>query len=127
MEEKGTSSVKQLGLLLFAFCVLSPELAAADTAASAYNPPWAAETAWANSELFARPTGSYAYLDNNSSDTNYLPWWETRVAHPILDYDAAKLPTGGVRLDSAVMADVTFHRLLPGWSKQTSPTGIDNV
>ena len=44
-----------------------------------------------------------------------------------MDYTASKLPTGSVRLDSAVEADVVFHRLLPGWTKQTSPTGIDNV
>ncbi len=114
--------------LLFAFCFLLSDLArAADTAAQAYDPPWDGEMSWVNGELFARPVGSYAYLDNNSSDSNYLPWWETRVAHPIQNYDATLLPAGSIRLDSAFLADVTFHRLLPGWSKQTSPTGIDNV
>ena len=48
-------------------------------------------------------------------------------ANPIMDYDASKLGVGSVRLDSAVEADIVFHRLLPGWTKQTSPTGIDNV
>ena len=65
-------------------------------------------------------------LGDSSSSTG-LPWWETDVAHPITDYSASKLPVGTARLDSAVEADVTFHRMLPGWTKQTSPTGIDNV
>src|SRR2546423_1373690 len=108
-------------IILSALCVLSSELASADTAAQAYNPPWAGSLAWAaNNALFNRPAGSFAYLDNNSVDSITLPWWQSRVAHPIYDYDAAKLPTGSVRLDSAVEADVTFHRLLPGWTKQSS-------
>ena len=139
MGEKGTSLVTQLraqdsGLrkvlvcfLLSELCVLSPELVRADTAASSYNPPWGGELNWADSSLFARPFDSFAVLHDNSSESNYLPWWETDVANPIKDYDAAKLETGSVRLDSALESEITFHRLLPGWTKQTSPTGIDNV
>src|ERR1019366_8170450 len=99
----------------------------ADTAASAYNPAWGGELSWVNSELFSRPFDSFASLGGNSLETNYLPWWVTDVAHPIKDYDASKLGSGSVRLDSAIESEVTFHRLLPGWTKQTSPTGIDNV
>jgi len=113
--------------LLSAFCLVAPDLVRADTAASAYSPAWGGELNWANSELFARPFGSFAFLRDNSSESNYLPWWETDVAHPIRDYNAGALPEGGVRLDTALESEVTFHRLLPGWSKQSSPTGIDNV
>jgi len=126
----GDDALKFLfSVLLIIFCVLSSPLASADTAASAYNPPWAGSLSWAaHNELFSTPPfGSYAYLENNSIDSNSLPWWATDVAHPITDYDAAKLPTGGMRVDTALIADMTFHRLLPGWSKQTSPSGIDNV
>ncbi|MFA5976422.1 MAG: OmpA family protein [Elusimicrobiota bacterium] len=92
------------------------------TTAESYYPPWVSELGWANNNLFSRPTGSLAWLEDS-----YLPWWQTRTAHPIMDYDASKLPVGEVRLDSALDAEVTFHRLLPGWTKQTSPTGINNV
>ena len=108
--------------LLCVFCLLSSEWAGADTAASAYNPPWAGELGWASNNLFTRPEGSNATYENS-----YLPWWQTDVAHPIADYNAAKLPVGDVRLDTALEADLTTHRLLPGWTSQPSPTGIDNV
>jgi outer membrane protein OmpA-like peptidoglycan-associated protein len=117
-------------LCLFSvLCLQTSGWVRADTAASSYDPPWGGFLSWAgNNSLFARPPlGSFAYLDNNSVDSNTLPWWSTDVAHPITDYDAAKLPTGSVRLDSALMADIAFHRTLPGWDKQASPTGIDNV
>jgi len=116
-----------LPCLLVELCVLSPELILADTAASSYDPAWGGELGWANNELFARPFDSFAVLRDNTSESNSLPWWETDVANPIKDYDATKLETGSVRLDSALESEITFHRLLPGWTKQTSPTGIDNV
>jgi len=112
---------------LSAFCILHSQLVFADTAASAYDPPWGSELNWADNPLFARPPGSYAYLRDNSPSSNYLPWWQTDVAHPITDYTASNLPVGGLRIDSDLEADLTMHRLLPGWSKQSSPSGIDNV
>jgi len=112
---------------LSAFCLLASVAVHADTSASTYSPAWGGELNWADNGLFARPFGSRAVLDGISSDSNSLPWWETDVAHPIRDYNAGSLPVGGVRLDTALESEVTFHRLLPGWSKQTSPTGIDNV
>ncbi len=139
MGQKGTSAVsefrtqnskfkKTVGIgFLFAFCILISDFSFADTAASSYDPSWGGELSWADNSLFARPPGSNAYLNNNSPDSNTLPWWQTDLANPILNYDASKLATGSVRLDSALETDIVFHRLLPGWSKQTSPTGIDNV
>ena len=94
----------------------------ADSAAQAYDPPWAGELGWTNNNLFAAPLGANASYENG-----FLPWWETDVAHPIADYNAAKLPVGDARLDTALEADLTTHRLLPGWVSQPSPTGIDNV
>jgi len=125
MEKKGTSSVNRR--IFAAVGLFLSGIAHADTSASTYNPAWAGELGWTNSELFARPFASFAYMKDNSSESNYLPWWETDVAHPIRDYSAGALPVGGVRLDTALESEVTFHRLLPGWTKQTSPTGIDNV
>lgn len=116
-----------LTCLFSELCILSPRLLHADTAVSNYNPAWGGELNWANNPIFERPFGSYATLDGITSDSNSLPWWETDVAHPIRDYSAGLLPVGGVRLDTALESEITFHRLLPGWSKQTSPTGIDNV
>ena len=143
MEKKGTSAVimqaasserravihpnRSFFLLAAGGLLLAAIPSYADSAASNYNPPWAGELDWASGDLFARPFDSFAVLRDNSSETNYLPWWETDVAHPIKDYDASKLETGNVRLDSALESEITFHRLLPGWAKQTSPTGIDNV
>lgn len=92
------------------------------TAAESYYPPWVNELAWANGSLGAQPTGAQTWVENN-----YTPWWQGRVAHPLLDYDASKLPTGGIRLDAAVNAELTAHRMLPGWAARKSPTGINNI
>ena len=54
---------------------------------------------WTTNNLYNRPLGAQTYLEDN-----YVPWWQGRVAHPILDYDASKLAVGAVRLDSAIDA-----------------------
>lgn len=91
------------------------------TAAEAYNPAWASELLGVNNPIYYAPNGSVAWLEEA-----HAPWWETRVANPIVDYDAAKLPSGAVRLDTAVDIEYTIHRLLPSWSKSASPSGINN-
>jgi len=96
--------------------------APAPTAAEAYNPSWADELSWTNQGLWARPTGSSAWLEDQ-----YTPWWQGRVASSLADYGPSKLATGAVRLDTALDAELTIHRPLPGWNVQTSPSGINNV
>src|SRR5437870_4950730 len=76
--------------LLTAGCLLLTPRAWA-SASESYNPPWAGELGelgWASHELFARPLGAGAYLDNNSSDSCCAPWWQSNVAHPIASYGA---------------------------------------
>src|SRR5258706_13520523 len=130
-KEKVGSSEKVLRVLLYGTILsflLSPTYLLADTAASSYNPPWAiGELNWVSHGLFARPYGSTAYWDNNSPASIDAPWWQANVAHPIKDYGADALSVGSVRLDPALDAEVTFHRLERGWSKRNSPPGIDNV
>ena len=109
-------------ILLAAGVIVLSHPCAWGTAAEAYDPSWASELGWANSQLWQSPLGSSVWWQDA-----YAPWWQTQVAHPILDYEASQLPAGVARLDSAVQADVTFHRLLPGWSKQASPSNINNV
>src|SRR5579864_7042702 len=111
--------------LLACWALLAPLSLWADAplpASSFYNPAWASELSFTNNTLFASPTGSRAYLPDQ-----YTPWWQMDVAHPVADYDSSKLPTGSVRLDGALKTEYTLHRLLPGWTATTSPTGIDNV
>src|SRR5258708_7453408 len=135
MEKKRTPSVTQqkgkwqmasgkyaIYLLPFALCLLPCRITFADTAAQSYNPPWASELNWARQELWARPTGASAWLENA-----YTPWWQNKVAHPITDYTASKLPVGAARVDASLDAEFTIHRALPGWTVRTSPTGINNV
>lgn len=92
------------------------------TAAESYNPIWAGELGWTSGNLFNRASGATAWLEDQ-----YVPWWQNQVAHPVDDYSASKLATGGVRLDTAVDVDYTIHRLLPGWSAASSPSKINNV
>ena len=81
---KGQKYFSQLAfcLLPFAFCLLPCRIVLADTAASFYDPSWGGELSWADNPLFARPPASNAYLDNNSPDSNSLPWWQTRGQTP---------------------------------------------
>ncbi len=92
------------------------------SAAESYSPEWASDLSWASKDLFHRPLGASAWLENQ-----YTPWWQNQVAHPIDDYSGAKLQTGVVRLDTAVDVNYTNHRLLQGWTKQSSPSAINNV
>ena len=92
------------------------------TAAESYNPSWGSELVAANNFLYNAPMGSVAYLEEA-----YIPWWQNRVASPVADYNAASLPTGTVRLDTALDVEYTTHRMLQSWSKVTSPSGINNV
>jgi outer membrane protein OmpA-like peptidoglycan-associated protein len=119
----------RLSLGISLFCGLPLRHASATTAEN-YDPAWLTELGWAGGyaggygqmgNLFNITPGAQAYLEDL-----HTPWWQNRVANPA-DYDASKLPTGAVRLDSALMADFTLHRLLPGWQSQASPTNIDNV
>src|SRR6185312_16441942 len=92
------------------------------TAASSYNPAWATELVGVSNPLYYAPTGSTAWLEEE-----HIPWWQNRVANPIGDYNAALLPTGAARLDTAVDVEYTNHRMLESWSKASSPSGINNV
>lgn len=116
-----TSRFTRGGLVSIGIGVLCSGIVHA-SAAENYNPPWAAQMAWANGNLFHTPFGATAYLEDGHS-----PWWQTQTAHPIKDYDASKLTTGGLRMDASLDAEVTAHRLLPGWVAQGSPSGINNV
>ncbi len=92
------------------------------TTAESYDPSWGGELSWTTNDLFHRPLWSSAWLEDN-----YEPWWKTRVAHPVTDYSADKLPTGAVRLDTALDLELTLHRPLQGWSLARSPSGINQV
>src|SRR5690242_10421556 len=109
--------------LLTACCLLLANWAHAaaptETAASYYDPAWAGELNWASQELWAKPTGASAWLENE-----YTPWWQNQVASPIQDYSPDKLATGAVRLDTALESDIVFHRPLTGWNVQ--PSGVSN-
>ncbi len=62
-----------------------------------------------------------AYLEERD-----IPWWQNRVANPITDYSADKLPTGSVRLDSAVDVELTSQharRHGPGRSGEEQNVG----
>ncbi len=95
---------------------------ASATTAEFYNPSWAHELAWTNDTLFNTPLGSRAWLENLHD-----PWWQTQVAHPIGDYSGSKLAVGAVRLDTALITELTIHRLLQGWNVAQSPTRINNI
>ncbi len=80
------------------------------------------ELSWLNHPIYARPTGSSAWLEDL-----YVPWWQGRVANPITDYSASKLAVGSIRLDAALDAELTAHRTKKSWDVEASPTGINNV
>lgn len=107
---------------LTAVLMLSMSRGALAGSSEAYNPSWTDEFIWVNTPYGARPTGVSAGLEDL-----YTPWWQGRVAHPITDYSASKLSVGDVRFDSALEAELTLHRVLPGWTVQSSPTGINNT
>src|SRR5206468_358540 len=91
VEGRGWSVEIMFSLVL---STLYPRSSTASTAAEQYDPSWADQFFWTTNNLYNRPPGVQAYLEDN-----YVPWWQGQVAHPVADYDAAKLATGGVRLD----------------------------
>src|SRR3954463_15261175 len=114
-------------LRLVALCALGSAQAAAATTAELYSPAWLTELNWAggssqSGSLYNAPPGSWAYVE-----TQHLPWWEAQVAHPTENYDSSLLAVGDIRLDGALDMEYAQHRVLPGWTVQRSPTGIDNV
>jgi outer membrane protein OmpA-like peptidoglycan-associated protein len=112
--------IKKSLLIAGTLSLLAPYAGA--TAAESYNPSWGDELASVNNSLYNAPTGSVAWLEDA-----YVPWWQNRVANPITDYNAALLPTGAARLDTALDVEYTVHRMLQSWTKVTSPSGINNV
>jgi|GEM_PF-1733984 outer membrane protein OmpA-like peptidoglycan-associated protein len=108
-------------LFMAAGALHSPVLSYADSAQS-YDPPWASDTIWAQN-----PIGLFLPYSRGWLEDGYSPWWQTRVANPISDYDPSKMAVGLYRLDVASDFELTTHQLLPGWTGQSSPSGINNV
>jgi len=95
-------------------------IAAEPTIASRYYPSWTNELSWAGHQLYTRPYGAGAWLEEN-----YRPWWQTRTAHPIDDYSGELLPVGRARLDIALEAGLTMHQPKKSWNVETSPSKND--
>jgi outer membrane protein OmpA-like peptidoglycan-associated protein len=110
------------GAILLSLLLAIPSSLLRAGTAEAFNPAWMDELGWANAALWARPTGSAAWLEDL-----YSPWWQSRVAHPISDYSASKLKVGALRMDAALGAELTTHRAKKSWDVETSPTAINNV
>jgi outer membrane protein OmpA-like peptidoglycan-associated protein len=113
-------TLRQATTLVLTICLATTS--AYPAASSLYNPAWTQELAWTDNNLFHRPGGSTAWLEDA-----YAPWWQGRVAHPITDYDASKLGVGRFRVDAAFDFELTTHRTQPGWAYRNSPSAINNV